>query len=808
MKRRRFHYYSHHKRLFLSLTGIFTVSLLLLLFAMISQYRIYESTRNQNEEWYGSWQGMVVNVSEQSLKTLENHELLTDVGITSLCGDIQENNQSIGWIGYGDSSFFEMAHLHLLKGEFPESKDEIVLESQILDRMQKSYECGQSILVTVQTENGSIQKEYVLSGIIENYSSVWMVQRNFPNGFILHDPSLIGTSTNAYFIAQEGYESVLNEISLKGDQTVIENTAIHLQYDPFSIENLSYTIIGLLSILVSILFVSYALYQWTKRRSKEIQVLKSLGADHKILLKDIFKLYRNCLLIPICILGVFCLITDVFLWMKICAIALFLCSIFVSMGVSFVQVVQIPDNINTYSEPSLVQTRIRIKKREHLTPLKIAVRHMRWNRKRVIIKMILSSALLTCGLVTLTSYNESRFMSQYYAGYYDYMIQGNMDAQGNIQTIDPSVVDKLKNMPGIVYFESEYLTSWQDTITWENQKDAVFNQNEIIYPLFQMNAQGSMSVMPNMLYISSSDYQDRILSMMDEGDFDEEAFERGQEVILYLPDFCYRAPKNEMDSSQLFPIARDAQEEVRNACTAVYTETSIEVGDTLMIQSRTGDERTVKVQGIIREPLNDSTQYDYKFSILLFAFTSPYTIIGSDALFDLKDSVSHIGIWMDPTMNKVPIEDSLSTICSQENLLFTNNSAEKRMQVEKYQKTTLVYTLISVILTMGLILFLYYFARQENQENRQRNQILDELGIQKRSIHSIMNHEIRLQLICIFFLSLILYGMLLFMMHFQGEPSVVSWMDASFSGFSKFTYLIFILLFFGLYSLFSRINRR
>ena len=94
-------------------------------------------------------------------------------------------------------------------------------------------------------------------------------------------------------------------------------------------------------------------------------------------------------------------------------------------------------------------------------------------------------------------------------------------------------------------------------------------------------------------------------------------------------------------------------------CTAIYEENSIEVGDEVTVQSRDGKKRQAKVQGIIREPLNDSFKYDYTDSLLLQAFTLPYTVIASDNFFGLEDPVSHISIWLDSDMNKAPIEETI-----------------------------------------------------------------------------------------------------------------------------------------------------
>lgn len=383
MKRHKFHYYSRNKKLILYLTVILAVSVFILLFTLYSQYHIYEITKDENEKWYGSWQGVVVDVSFENEDLLQEHELMEKTGTTGIYGNVLSDDRSIGLVGYGNTSFFDMANLNLVKGHWPKKENEIIVESQVLDQLRKNYDLQQKISVTVQTTEGDVTKDYILCGIIDNYSSTWAIQRDFPNAFIAQNPTLIEQAENIYLLPQKGYEEILNEIHLEKNQEILENTAIEVSYDPFSTSNLSYTVIGLFAIVSSILLISYTFFQWTRKHYKEIQILKSLGADHRILIKDLLHLYSKSMILPLFIFLISCLWMKLPWQMYLFAVILFLISLVLSILLSMIQILRIPENINTYTEPIPIRTRrLSVKQYKKMSPFRMAIRNIRWNLKR------------------------------------------------------------------------------------------------------------------------------------------------------------------------------------------------------------------------------------------------------------------------------------------------------------------------------------------------------------------------------------------------------------------------------------------
>lgn len=64
--KRKFKYYSKNKKLSFSLSLILFVSLMIILFSIFMQIRIFEIKREQNQAVYGAWNAAVYDISETS----------------------------------------------------------------------------------------------------------------------------------------------------------------------------------------------------------------------------------------------------------------------------------------------------------------------------------------------------------------------------------------------------------------------------------------------------------------------------------------------------------------------------------------------------------------------------------------------------------------------------------------------------------------------------------------------------------------------------------------------------------------------
>ena len=82
---------------------------------------------------------------------------------------------TVGWIGYADQETIDIGRLHLLSGKWPETADQIAVESSVLTDMGYSLELGQKITLWHSDNNQAPESEqYVLTGVVKSYSDNWI----------------------------------------------------------------------------------------------------------------------------------------------------------------------------------------------------------------------------------------------------------------------------------------------------------------------------------------------------------------------------------------------------------------------------------------------------------------------------------------------------------------------------------------------------------------------------------------------------------------------------------------------------------
>ncbi|MDY2958268.1 hypothetical protein [Floccifex sp.] len=340
----RFRYYSKNKKLWARLLILFTASLGIILFSLYMQVLIFENKKEQNERLYGSWQAVVFNVDDNDLQTILNHQMLENKVEMNIVENAYYQDEYVGTIGYVEDDFFDLNHLTLKKGHYPEKENEIMLEAYKLDEMGLDYTLGQPILLSDDYGN---TEEYVLCGILDNYSINWLGNQNLVKGFIYDDSSNVVISKHIFFDTKKGYDTVLDEMNLDGK--IVRNTNVEFTYDPLAKQNFPFTLLSGFSVCYAVLLLLYMLYHWTNQHTKEIQILKSLGADTGMLYKDLLSLLMKTMVLPILIFILISLFLSVPVLILLCSIGIYILSIIFASIIVMMQIQSIPMNMNTFS---------------------------------------------------------------------------------------------------------------------------------------------------------------------------------------------------------------------------------------------------------------------------------------------------------------------------------------------------------------------------------------------------------------------------------------------------------------------------
>ena len=200
--KRKFKYYSKNKKLSFSLSLILFVSLMIILFSIFMQIRIFEIKREQNQAVYGAWNAAVYDISETSESKIMSNQMIRSIGNMNIVGEVMEDTEYKGSIGYVDKDFLEMSNISMKAGHMPENKNEIAIEAYVLDLLGIDYELDQKVNLDIHMNDSVIHREYVLSGVINNYSSSWTTDGTLASFFIFPSEDTI-ISKNLFLIAKE-----------------------------------------------------------------------------------------------------------------------------------------------------------------------------------------------------------------------------------------------------------------------------------------------------------------------------------------------------------------------------------------------------------------------------------------------------------------------------------------------------------------------------------------------------------------------------------------------------------------------------
>lgn len=228
--KRKFKYYSKNKKLSFSLSLILFVSLMIILFSIFMQIRIFEIKREQNQAVYGAWNAAVYDISETSESKIVSNQMIRSIGNMNIVGEVMEDTEYKGSIGYVDKDFLEMSNISMKAGHMPENKNEIAIEAYVLDLLGIDYELDQKVNLDIHMNESVIHREYVLSGVINNYSSSWTTDGTLVSFFIFPSEDTI-ISKNLFLITKEGYIDSINEIQINDD--IVMNAYVEFTYDPF-----------------------------------------------------------------------------------------------------------------------------------------------------------------------------------------------------------------------------------------------------------------------------------------------------------------------------------------------------------------------------------------------------------------------------------------------------------------------------------------------------------------------------------------------------------------------------------------------
>lgn len=754
MMRNTFRYYSKNKKLFFRFTTILTISLLTILFSLYMQVHMFEIKKQQNELLYGSWQGAMYNASQESTQIIKENKMVDTIGSMYVIGDVPNGSLLSSSIGYVNSDFLKMANLQLKDGHFPEKKNEIAIEKMRLDQMGLDYTLGQTVSLQIVRENEIFEKDYILSGIIENYSSTWQTKGRLISYFVMEDTELDSIETEIFFTVMDGYLESIDDLYAGVEGKMVVNTNVEFTYDPMSSQNLPFTLLSIFSILYCLMLLIYILRQWTRSHSREIQMLKALGTSVSMFNLDFLRLLGKSILLPLILFGMASIYLSIPIELVGISLGIYITSLSLVLISCGLLLSRIPVNINSFGEDTqIVHKTIKVKYKK-ITPFRLFIRSFRFHWKQELIQIGICCLLLTFlytalthtiqGVSSLKRIEKEPDIIVSSGSVVAYSIE-NLGVRFTMPALDNTIVDQFITNKAIKKYKISY-SDMKYSVDWEGIKNSPIFQN-----IDNIRLQSSVSYDWNhelkaFLPIYSqydNEYYDFLKNHIDEGKWNQEDFEKGNSIYIYIPKYTQEVILDETNLEQYY---WDSNPDTFYDKNYVFQDTTLKVGDTITFQAQGEPTKKCKVEGIIRE------YYSYEDTSIP---NNIYQIFVSKGFFEQENAVNTIQLYFNEDETVEMLESHYATKAMQNKLVFINQSQEKRRQRENVRNDIILYGVICLGILFILIFTQVLFASQKRKETRYQYKVLHQLGISNSIFSKIQRFEIVIKIPIIIIVSFI-----------------------------------------------------
>lgn len=250
------------------------------------------SIKEQAYNEYGQHSVVVLN-SNDTKNSIANNSDVKKIGEIKLFGTAELPNGHIGTVGEMDNHAIDIGKITLIEGSLPKEKNEVAIESTYLSLIDSTWRINEKRALKI---NGTIT-EYVLTGIVENYSARWTVPydvqkgiNDFPNIFIpiKNDKDV---KYRNYLIQLKGNYGSIDKMHKKSSE-FLESYSGYFNQRLFYNGLANYKHITILSIIfqVVILLATFLcmyclLYFFNTTQNRKLAILKAIGSTNLNLLK-------------------------------------------------------------------------------------------------------------------------------------------------------------------------------------------------------------------------------------------------------------------------------------------------------------------------------------------------------------------------------------------------------------------------------------------------------------------------------------------------------------------------------------------
>ena len=243
-----------------------------------------------NYQNYGDWVFSAVKDYQDSgvIFSEISHPYLAASGICQTGETLLNGKNEPGSVNLGtvDASVREFGNITLYEGKFPEEKDEIAMDLSSLSELGYSYDLGQTIRVAVQKEDGILEKEFHLVGTLKSFAENWKHAEGYflPNGIV--------TEEGMHEVCEPLYATYFYQLDRKYENIDMEEFAAAFMtpgfmrtYNSYVYENrvwgsrAMFQAAEIILIFIGALAVGYLMLSYISQRRKWYYQLRCTGAD-------------------------------------------------------------------------------------------------------------------------------------------------------------------------------------------------------------------------------------------------------------------------------------------------------------------------------------------------------------------------------------------------------------------------------------------------------------------------------------------------------------------------------------------------
>lgn len=688
-------------------------------------------------ERLGKWQGVYYEVSDNQLFLLYQNQLFDQVGVMTNKGDIICEDEVYGFIGNADNSMVSLGNFELLIGSWPQKENEIVMESYLLDKLNISQHIGQTVKLSIRNNGEIVEKTYILSGVLKNYSLNWISEKSLISAFT-KDPSLIQESKHVFVHCIEGYEDILDNLQVN-NKYCLKNAVSTFPFQ--NVSNNPITFLLTCFMAISLIFTSY--YSILCKQKAYLIMFREIGIPISNIMKSLIKeslqlswlsalivfplnllllLFRNLLNINVSFSFVNWIIS--FFSLQICSV---LGCLLASLLIKSI----------TMKGPGYLIDSPLFKTKSKVTMTKLGLLHA-WSHKIYYIIQLFCILLILFSSFSYSIRIYDRDRSIEHSKYMpDYVLRNT--SSGSIKQISlNSIIEDINNFSGIKDMYTFYTSSYKThpyLISWENMENS-----ELLNELPSLSENGY--IQGNITVVNNDVFLNRIINDIDIGGFDEKSFLNGESAIIILPKVQVI---DENGSFQYY------QKDYPNKDLKILEESSLLIGEEIHIKEYE-NKYDIQVTGIIEE---------YNDEILNYLLPhDPYHLIVSDKFNESLPQINTISIYLEEDHDGQVLDKQFELIASQRSgMILTNNRLSQELVQQNALSEYRVFSLIfGIILIVGLTIYLLISVQIVNSF-KSKFELLNKFGISlRKAIWCYINSEIAF---CFINVGLAIFGVLL-----------------------------------------------